>query len=143
MEYVKNTPYYNEAIQEINFSFGNFYLFEYFVIGEVHEDIVYTWEEHGKQMTEEICELYDQNGKDLIYISNRVNAYSVVPSDWLKFYKFNYRLKGYAVITDHPKGILNSFLEKLFLRNKLNNFTNLTDAIVWAKKLSKSEDHAA
>ncbi len=143
MEHVKSSPFYQEAIQEINYSFGNFYLFETFIVGEINKDIVFTWEDHAKTVVEEISNLYDQNGKDLVYISNRVNPYSVVPSDWLHFFKYSYSLKGYGIVSYNPKGILNAMLEKLFMRSKLQSFTCLTDAIAWAKSVSKTEDTAA
>ena len=143
MRSIKDTPFYQDAIQEINFPFGDYFLFETFVVGEVHKDVVYTWENHGKIVVEELTNLYDQNGKDLVYITNRINPYSVVPSDWLNFYKFQYMLKGYAIVSYNPKGILNTMLEKLFMRNKLKSFKDLGEAITWAKNLTKSKEAVA
>jgi len=47
---------------------------------------LFSWKEHGKLIAEELSNLYDSNGKDIIYISNRVHDYSVIPMDWKKFY---------------------------------------------------------
>ncbi len=143
MQFVKNSPFYKEAIQEINFDFGNYYLFDSFIIGEVHEDVVFTWEDHGKILVKEFSNLYDQNGNDIVYITNRVHEYSVVPSDWINFYKYQYSLKGYAIVSYTPRGILNIILEKIFMRNKIKGFDNLSDAVSWAKSLSKSSENAA
>ncbi|AXT58945.1 hypothetical protein D1816_00785 [Aquimarina sp. AD10] len=143
MESVKNSSFYQDAIQEINYSFGDFYLFDTYVIGEVNKDVVFTWEDHAKILVEELSELYDQNGQGLVYITNRINPYSVVPSDWLKFYKNRYLLKGYGIVSYNQKGMLNSLLEKLFMRNKLQSFSSLSEAISWAKSLSNKKDNAA
>ncbi len=143
MKSIKNTPFYHEAIQELNYPYGNFYLFETFIVGEINKDVVFTWEDHAKAVVEEISNLYDQNGKDLVYITNRISPYSVVPSDWIHFFKYSYSLKGYGVVSYDQKGVLNTMLEKLFLRSKLQSFNTLEDAISWARKLTKPKENAA
>ncbi|GAA4278636.1 hypothetical protein [Aquimarina mytili] len=142
MKSIKDTPFYLDAIQVLNYDYGEFYLFDSFVVGEVHKDIVFTWKDHAKAVVEEITSLYDQNGKDLVYITNRINQYSVVPSDWLHFFKYSYSLKGYGIVSYNQKGMLNTVFEKLFMRSKLQNFDNLNDAIIWARNL-KSKTKAA
>ncbi|WP_378187333.1 hypothetical protein ACE939_03170 [Aquimarina sp. W85] len=139
MEYLKDTIFYQEAIQEINYDFGNYYLFESFVVGEVNEDIVYTWKHHGKKVVEELSHIYDNNGKSLVYITNRIHEYSVVPSDWIYFFKLSYSLKGYGIVSNNPSTLFNSALEKLFMRSRLKKFGTLEDAIVWAKSLSDND----
>lgn len=143
MESIKNTSFYHDAIQVLSYPFGSFYLFENFIVGEINKDVVFTWKDHAKILVEEISNLYDQNGKDLVYISNRINPYSVVPSDWVHFFKYSYSLKGYGIISYEAKGRLNTMLEKLFMRSKFKSFDNLSDAIIWAKKLANSKDSAA
>jgi len=137
MESVKDTKFYREAIQEINFSFGTFYLFDTYVIGEVNADVVFSWKKHGKIVTKEISNLYDNKGEGLVYITNRINSYSVMPSDWFYFYKYSYNLKGYAVVSYSEKGFANSVIEKVFTRNKYQSFNTLENAITWAKNLDK------
>lgn len=143
MQYLKDTIFYQEAIQEINYDFGNYYLFETFVIAEINEDVVYTWKHHGKKVVEELSHIYDNNGENLVYITNRIHAYSVVPSDWINFFKLSYTLKGYAVVSNNQSTLFNSALEKLFMRSKLNKFTTLEDAVVWAKSLSSDDKKTA
>jgi len=138
MESIKHTPFYHEAIQELNYDFGDFYLFDTFIVGEIRKDIVFNWKDHAKTLVEDISNLYDQNGKDLVYITNRIHAYSVVPSDWIHFFKYSYSLKGYGIISYNEKGMLNTMLEKLFMRNKLRSFSDLSEAIYWAKNITKT-----
>jgi len=132
---LKNSPYFNEAFNELNYSFGNYYLFETFVVAEINEDIVYKWEEHGKQVAADISNLYSSNGKNLTYLTNRINNYAVQPADWVKFYKNSFKLKGYGIINYTETSYFNGFLEKLFFNAKFRNFTSLDDAIVWAKQI--------
>ena len=136
MEYVKDSRFYRQALQVINRPFGTFYLFESFVIGEVNEGVLFSWEHQAKEIVEYLSDLYDQDGKELVYISNRVHQYSINPSDWLKFYKAKFHLCGYAVVNyGSTNGVINSIFEKLFMRNKIQNFNSLENAVYWAKEL--------
>ncbi len=137
MNSLKDSPYYHEAFNELVYDFGTFYLFDSFIVGEVNPGMVLKWEDHGKKMVDDIFGLYDSDGADIVYISNRVNDYSMVPSDWIKFYRSNYKLKGYAMVNYSKNGHVMSLLEKLFISNKSRRFNNLNQAIRWAK--SKAE----
>ncbi|MBT8307225.1 MAG: hypothetical protein KJN85_09820 [Maribacter sp.] len=138
MKKLKDTPFYYRAIHERNYSFGNFYLFDTFIVGEIHENKHITWKEHGKFIAEELLGLYDNNGKDIIYISNRVNDYSLVPTDWKKFFKFSYNLRAYGIISYTKTGFFNAMLERMFVNTKLRWFNSLEDAIEWVGQLSNS-----
>lgn len=136
MEYLKNTYHYKEAIKELNYSFGNYYLFEGYVIAEINEDVVYSWEEHGKIVTQDISNLYDNNGSKLIYITNRVNPYNVKPTDWLNFFKNSNSLKGYGIVSYSKASFQTAILEKLFVKCNILRFVSLSSAISWAKELT-------
>lgn len=138
MKKLKDTPYYYKAIHERNYSFGDFYLFDTFIVGEIHENIHITWKEHGKMIAEELSNLYDNNGTDIVYISNRVNDYSVVPTDWKKFFKFSYNLKAYGIISYTKTGFFNAMLERMFVKTKLRWFNTLEEAIEWVSTISNS-----
>tara|TARA_R110001583_G_scaffold883_5_gene7947 strand:+ start:791 stop:1243 length:453 start_codon:yes stop_codon:yes gene_type:complete len=135
---LKDTPYYHRAIHEINYSFGDFYLFDTFIVGEIHENVHASWKDHGRLITEELSNLYDNNGKDLVYISNRVNDYSLVPTDWKKFFKMSYNLKAYGIISYTKTGYFNAMLERMFVNTKLRWFNSLEDAIQWVGEISDS-----
>ncbi len=139
MNSIKNSPFYKEAIQVLNLPFGNYFLFDGFVVAEVHEDIIYSWEDHGKKASTIITELYDNDGSDLVYITNRINDYSCKPTGWLNFFKFSKRLKGYGIISYSQSGHYNALLEKLFVQTEIERFSSLENAIAWAKNLSDSK----
>ncbi|MBD0779449.1 hypothetical protein HPE56_16740 [Maribacter sp. ANRC-HE7] len=139
MKKLKDTPYYYRAIHEINYSFGDFYLFDTFVVGEIHDNVHVSWKEHGKMIAEELSNLYDNNGKDIIYISNRVNDYSLVPTDWKIFFKLSYNLKAYGIISHTKTGYFNAMLERMFVNTKSRWFNSLEDSIIWVDKISNTE----
>jgi len=136
MGHLKDSIYYSEAIQIIERSFGTFYLFDTFIVSEINEGVTFTWEGHAKQLTEELTALYEQNGKGMIYISNRVHSYSVKPNDWIKFFRNNYNLKGYGIVNYNKHSLLTSLIEKIFMRSIFESFHNIEDAIIWARSLS-------
>ncbi len=136
MGYLKDSLFYNEAIQVLRYPYATYYLFDTFMVAEIDEGIVYTWDDHAEPIVAELSELYDQKGESLVLISNRVHSYSVKPSDWIKFFKNDYKLKGYAIVSYSRKGIIASLVEKLFMRNSFKSFDNLEDAIAWAKELT-------
>ncbi|GAA4274711.1 hypothetical protein U6A24_21875 [Aquimarina gracilis] len=148
MGYLKDSPFYHDAISERRYDCATYYLFDTYIIAEIDEGIVYTWDDHAEPIVAELSELYDQKGEGLVLISNRVHSYSVKPSDWIKFFKSDYKLKGYAIVSYSRKGFIASLVEKLFMRNLFKNFNNLEDAIAWAKSLTqnggeKSKDKSA
>ncbi len=140
MGYVKDSSFYHDAIQELEYSWGTYYLFDTFIISEINEGVVYTWDDHAKPLVEELSELYDQKGENLVLISNRVHSFSVKPSDWIKFFKSGYKLKGYAIVSYTRRGLITSLIEKLFMRNSFQSFDNLEGAIAWAKSLTQNPE---
>ncbi len=137
MSKLKDFPFFHEAIHEINYPFGDFYLFDGFVVAEINEGVHFTWEDHAQQLVKELVYLYDSNSPNLVLIANRVNSYSVKPTNWAKFYKNGYALHGYAVVNYSKMGRSIALIEKLFVRTKSKSFNSLSRAINWAKKRSK------
>ena len=143
MQNLKDTSFYSEAIHEINYSFGNYYLFDGFVVAEVNEDVIFTWQHHGKIVTEDLTNLYDTNGSDVVFITNRINSYSVKPADWIHFFRHSYKLKGYAIVSYSKAGYLNGALEKLFMNTNFKRFRSLDSALEWARGISDNRTMAS
>jgi hypothetical protein len=75
----------------------------------------------------------------VIFISNRINSYSVKPTDWIKITnKFN-NLIGVGVVnyTAFSKSIF--AIEKLFSKKQFIGFENLSAALEWAEELVENE----
>lgn len=136
----KDSAYYHEAIHEINYPFGDFYLLDGFVIAEVCGGITFNWDDHGKKVAEDIAYLYDSKGHDILLISNRINLYSIKPTDWKKFFNHRYTLKGYGVVSYSRRGNSIALIERLFISTKTKRFKSLGVAIEWAKGISNSKE---
>lgn len=137
---IKDSVFYSEVLKEVNLPYGDFYFFDGFVVSEIFEDVVFSWEE-AKPVIYEVTNFYNTDGRDIVYLSNRINDYSVKPVDWLNFASFSFKLNGYGVINDRKAGLLNSKLESLFVKSKFKSFTALTDALQWAAELNQPVNH--
>jgi len=69
--------------------------------------------------------------KPWVYISNRVNSYSLDPNDYTHLNQIS-TLKGIGVI-QYEKSIKTALeLEKMFIKNPFKTFDDLDSAIEWA-----------
>lgn len=126
-----------DTVEDIFISeYGIFYFFDGYIISELNEDIVYTWE----AAQEAIEAAYRHYGDDpsVCYITNRVNNYSVKPADWIKFFTTKNELNGYAIVSYNEASWTNILIEKLFLRTKVERFDDLYEAIHWAKQINNT-----
>ncbi|WNH11666.1 hypothetical protein [Thalassobellus suaedae] len=131
---IKETSLYSEILKEFNYPFGNIFIFDGFVVSEINRGVVFNWDNHGKLITEDISCFLGTNGNDIVYVSNRIHSYSLVASDWLKFFKHSYLLKSYLVVSNDKIKILNSMVESLFFNDKIKRFNSLYAAINFVRK---------
>ena len=100
---------------------GTYYFFEDFIISEINEGLLFDW-----NMAQKLINLaenhYGKNNK-VAYISNRVHSYSLVPQDWLKFFKARNSISAFAVVSYNDKE-----------KSKIKKFFNLNDAVAWASE---------
>lgn len=142
MKPLKETHYYKDVVKEFNYPFADIYAFDGFVISEIKEGINFTWEEHAQVIIDDIVGYFDTNGNDIIYISHRIHSYSVMASDWVKFFKHSYSLKNYGVIGYNNTSFLNSMIENLFFKNKIKSFTDLDIAMDWATNIALEKSNS-
>ncbi|MBQ0786771.1 MAG: hypothetical protein KBT69_04680 [Oceanihabitans sp.] len=116
MKSIKETDLYTEVLKEFNYAFGNVFLFEGYVVSEINEGIVFSWEIHAERITKDIASFLGTDGSDIIYISNRVHSYSVMAADWSKFFKNSYNLQDYYVVGQEKSSLINTMFEKLFFK---------------------------
>ncbi len=134
MKSIKETNLYIEVLKEFNYTFGNVFIFDGYVVSEISEGIVFSWEAHAEQITIDIASFLETDGSDVIYISNRVHSYSVMAADWHKFFKNCYNLQGYYVVGQEKCSIINTMFENLFFKSKIRKFTNIESAVALAKE---------
>lgn len=133
MTSIKETHLYAEVIKEFTYPFGNVFVFKEFVVSEINEGQVFNWEK-AKLIAKDVFSFLDTNGADVIFISNRINSYSVVPLDWLKFYNQQYTLKAYCVVSQNKRSILNTRLESLFYAKRIKHFNSIFEAVNFIRK---------
>jgi hypothetical protein len=110
---------------------GTFYFCSQFVISEINEGINFDW-----KLAQEVIDLvYNHYGAEveISYISNRVNSYSLVPQDWLKFFEARHTILSFCIVTYTKAGLMNIMLEKLFFKSKMKKFEKLYEATDWVK----------
>lgn len=110
--------------------FGDFYIFEKFVLGEIAEGVHFDWEK-AQILIEKVYYHFGSRDVEINYISNRINSYSVNAQDWLKFYKERHTVDRVAIVACEEKGLLSVQLEKMFTKSKYKTFSSLEDAIGW------------
>ncbi|WP_067029807.1 hypothetical protein [Allomuricauda sp. CP2A] len=127
---VKEVDFFKNIREIRECDFGVFYFFDGLVISEIKEGVVFNW-----SMAKKIINIaYEIIGTDkpIAYISNRINNYSVVPTDWLKFYKNRHKLEFYSVVAYNKGGLSSIVLEKMFFKNNIRQFSDLENAIKWS-----------
>jgi hypothetical protein len=131
---IRETELYSEVLKELNYSFGDIFICNGFVVSEIKDGVSVSWKKHAQYFVQDIACYLGTDGKDLIYISNRIHSYSVKATDWLKFFKSDYAMKDYYVVSNSPMSKMNLMVENLFFGNKIKNFDSLSEAITCAKK---------
>ena len=130
---IKQTELSSEIIKELNYPFGNIYIFQGFLVSEINEDVIFNWENHGKLVVEDVASFLGTDGSDLVFISHRIHSYSVVAADWLKFFKNAYTLKAYCIVSKGKTGAMSFMVEKLFFSKKIKRFSSIFQAVNWVK----------
>ncbi len=74
-EYFKSLKHF-----KLEMPFGNYYLFDFFFLGELNEGVYFDWKK-AKLVVSELIDFYGEGNK-IGFIANRVNSYSVEPQNW-------------------------------------------------------------
>jgi hypothetical protein len=136
---IKQTSFYDAVLKEMNYKFGDVFIFDGFVISEIKEGVSFSWEDHAQPIVKDVADFTNFDGSDLIYLSHRIHSYSVVPTDWLKFFGNSFSLKGYGVISYSETGLVNTLIENLFFKKKIRRFNSIESAVDWAKNFELVE----
>ena len=124
---VIETKLKGQILKEHSFKFGDFYFFENFVVAEIAEGELFDWE-RAQMVIDLATDFYGADAK-VNYISNRIYNYSIVPQDWIKFYKNRYQLKSFSVVTYSQSGLINMVFERMFSRITIKKFESVMDAV--------------
>ena len=128
---VEGSKYRDHFLKKLEFEFGNFYIFEEYVIGEVAEGVHFNWS-LAEQVIHSVYDYFGTKDIKVAYISNRVNSYSVQPKDWMQFFKERHLIKCIAVVAYNKLGWMSVVLEKIFSNAPIKKFKDMDSAIDWA-----------
>ncbi|MEM7086067.1 MAG: hypothetical protein AAF489_07785 [Bacteroidota bacterium] len=110
--------------------FGDFYVFDKYIIGEVREGQHVGWDD-VKIMIEKVYEHFGSSDVDLAYISNRIHSYSLQPKDWLNFYRERHKVRSFSIVAYNKLGVMNIALERIFSKTPIKKFSSLEAAVDW------------
>ena len=131
---IEDSKYIHIEHEEIKLPFGNFYFFEKFVVSELNQGVHFDWQ-RVKILSDIMISHYGKERKDIVYISNRVNSYSIEPQSWLKFDKKYNLFQASGIIAYDQRGGLSVVLERLFSKERIKRFRSLKEALDWAQEL--------
>lgn len=123
------------AYKKIELEFGNFFFCEKFVIGEISEDIDYSWDKI-ETVAMLIVEYYGSKPK-IGYISNRINSYSNDPRLWTQFHDTYDLIIANAIVSYTKFSHLNADIEKLLTSKSTKRCFSLDEAIEWMLNLEE------
>jgi len=113
-----------------SFDFGNVYFLSHILISEFNEGITISYK-HALDFLN-LAEEFYQGDKNVIYISNRVNSYSVKPLDWIKIKNKYNCVKSIGIVHYNKLGKRFLNIEKLFCPVPIKDFNSLDESIAWA-----------
>ncbi len=108
---------------------ASIYFYGNFVVFEANEGIILSYKTGFSILLKSLNIL---KAKPWVYISNRVNSYSLNAND-IKYLNHIPSLKAVAVINYSEFSEMNAELEGRFFSKPFKTFNNIYDAAIWAK----------
>ncbi len=118
-------------IKQYHFNFCKMSVYEDYILTVINEGITVSVEHNDVLLA--ISEKHF-SGKNFVYITHRINSYSVNPNVYLKTSQIK-NLQGFAVISDNPLQDHQVQLEKKFFNKPFEKFNTLGEALVWKNTL--------
>ncbi|WOD43842.1 hypothetical protein [Hwangdonia lutea] len=119
----------------LTFSIATIDVYDNYVVSIIKEGVTVTME--SNKILEDIAETYFPN-KKFVYITHRINSYSVDPVNYTRTSKIE-NLAGFAVVSKNNVALSNAEIEKTFLKKPFAVFDNLDDAKDWAQSIVTPE----
>jgi hypothetical protein len=120
-----------QANEVLDTEIGTIYFYDSILVMEAKEDVLISI----KTGLSILLDVVKRVGlKPVVYISNRVNSYSVDPNDY-KFLNMIPNLKGIAIVSYSEINFQTVDLEKSFIKKPCESFNNLLEAKEWANEV--------
>ncbi|GAA0726701.1 hypothetical protein GCM10009430_33980 [Aquimarina litoralis] len=122
-----------KLIHKHELDIGIFYFYKNHIISEIKEGVTLTFENCSALF--DLLRSYYGTTIPFVYISNRKNSFSFVPTGHFKSSKLFPNFIGYGVVTYNSINTKIATLEQSFLDNETAIFDNLNDALQWKETL--------
>ena len=122
-----NLPPEFQLTKIMEMELGKYFFYGNIVIVEVNEGINLSYK---TDLSILLIILNITKGKPWVYISNRINSYSIQPLDF-KYLNKVPTLMALGVVNYTEVGHLNSQLEAKFCKKPFQVFDNLPEAVIW------------
>ncbi len=119
----------------LNSDIGTIYIYGKIVIVEANEGVTLSYTNAFPILVKGLNYL---NTSSWVYISNRINSYSLKPQDY-KYLEKIPTLKGFSIVYDNKIGKKNAALESKFFNKPHASFPSLIEAYEWGTALLESK----
>ena len=134
MATLNNPNAFNELVlqDQMDTELGTIYIYNSIVMMEAHENVTISIATGMFILLKLLTKI---GTKPIVYISHRINSYSVDPNDY-RHLEMIPNLKGIAVVSYSASGRSTAeSLEKKFYQKPFQTFSNLTEATYWANEV--------
>ncbi|CAM4328949.1 hypothetical protein [Gillisia hiemivivida] len=122
----------SDLIKSVKLGFTTLDFYKNYVISEVNEEAVFSHSQF-MEVVNRCREFYVE--KKFVYISRRINNYSVDPTVYLKLEEIRKNLIGIAIVSNKVSSINMAEFEKTFSKVDFKIFLELDEAAEWAENL--------
>ncbi len=122
-------------IATYNLGFCQLDIYDDYTLAVMNEGITVSPEHNDVFL--KVVEKHFQN-KAFVYISNRINSYSVNPAIYLETAKIK-NLVGFAVVSKDPKQKMQTKVEKTFFGKEFRQFDTIEEALQWKEEIMRRE----
>ncbi len=122
----------SDLIKSVKLDFTTLDFHKNYVISEVNEEAVFSHSQF-MEVVNRCREFYVE--KRFVYISKRINNYSVDPTVYLKLEEIRKNLIGIAIVSNKVSSINMAEFEKTFSKVDFKIFLELDEAAEWAENL--------
>ncbi|MEZ4779853.1 MAG: hypothetical protein R2786_10770 [Flavobacteriaceae bacterium] len=132
---MKNKPHHfpekNPLLDILETKLANIYFYQNVVVFEAKEGATISYETSLPMLLKGIQIM---KNRPLVYIANRINSYSVNPTDF-KYLEAVPTIKGFAFVNYSEESRVNAKYEASFFKKPFQSFDSLEEAYQWTQTL--------
>jgi len=124
-------------LAEHHLEIGSFWFYPNIVVGEFTEGVHVT--KANAMLPFQLAQKVYGDGRPFIYISHRLNSYSMDPVGCGEVVGMFHDIRGIAIVSKNKYRRMLAVLEKRFIKKPMAVFHTLEDAFIWSGELLKKE----